>query len=72
VAVAVFSSFGSLATAETAGAGYAAVLLLTAALSAAAALVSARLPNAARSSSRMPAPVAAPPAGDLNKAVETA
>jgi EmrB/QacA subfamily drug resistance transporter len=71
VAVAVFSSFGSLATAETAGAGYAAVLLLTAALSAAAALVSARLPNAARSSSRMPAPVAAPPAGDLNKAVET-
>ena len=68
-AVAVFGSFGSLATAHTVAAGYASVLLLTAALSAAAALVASRLPNAARSNARMSPAAAAPP--ELNKAVET-
>ncbi|RXH31539.1 MFS transporter [Bradyrhizobium zhanjiangense] len=48
-AVAVFSGFGNLATAKTMAAGYSAVLLLTAGLSATAALVSSRLPSAARS-----------------------
>jgi EmrB/QacA subfamily drug resistance transporter len=56
-AVAVFGSVGSLATAEAAGAGYAAVLLLTAALSITGALLSLKLPSAVRANVR---PAAAP------------
>lgn len=56
-AVAVFSASGSLATAETASQGYAAVLLLTAALSATGALLSLKLPSAVRANVR---PAAAP------------
>jgi MFS family permease len=69
-AVAVFSVFGNLATAKTVAAGYSAVLLLTAALSAAAALVSSRLPGAARSHQPVGATTASA-ANDL-KSVETA
>jgi EmrB/QacA subfamily drug resistance transporter len=56
-AVAVFSGSGSLATAETFGNGYAAVLLLTAALSITGALLSLKLPSAVRANLR---PAAAP------------
>jgi MFS family permease len=70
-AVAVFGSFGSLVTADTVAAGYGSVLLLTAALSATAALVASRLPNSVRSNASRPAPASAPPASDLKKAVET-
>lgn len=51
-AVAVFSASGSLATAETASKGYAAVLLLTAVLSATGALLSLKLPSAVRANVR--------------------
>ena len=56
-AVAVFSGSGSLATAQTFTNGYAAVLLLTAALSMAGALLSLKLPSAVRANLR---PGAAP------------
>jgi EmrB/QacA subfamily drug resistance transporter len=56
-AVAVFSGSGSLATAETLRNGYAAVLLLTAALSITGALLSLKLPSAVRANVR---PAAAP------------
>jgi MFS family permease len=56
-AVAVFSGSGSLATAETLRNGYAAVLLLTAALSITGALLSLKLPSAVRANMR---PAAAP------------
>jgi len=56
-AVAVFSGSGSLATAQTLSNGYAAVLLLTAALSITGALLSLKLPSAARANVR---PAAAP------------
>jgi len=56
-AVAVFSGSGSLATAETLRNGYAAVLLLTAALSITGALLSLKLPSAVRANLR---PAAAP------------
>src|SRR5437762_101335 len=56
-AVAVFSGSGSLATAQTLRNGYAAVLLLTAALSITGALLSLKLPSAVRANVR---PAAAP------------
>jgi hypothetical protein len=56
-AIAVFSGSGSLATAQTLRNGYAAVLLLTAALSIAGALLSLKLPSAVRANVR---PAAAP------------
>jgi MFS family permease len=71
-AVAMFSGFGNLATAKAAGAGYASVLLLTAALSAAAAILSLRLPNTARTGSRAPAVAGTTPASDLKQTIETA
>jgi MFS family permease len=71
-AVAIFSAFGNLATAKTMAAGYSAVLLLTAALSAAAALVASRLPNAGRSRSPAGTAPVASAENDLGKAVETA
>lgn len=70
-AVAVFGGAGSLTSAKTMAAGYAAVLLLTAALSAVAALVSLRLSKAGALTSVGTA-ASASPANDLGKAVETA
>lgn len=70
-AVAVFGGAGSLTSAKTMAAGYAAVLLLTAALSAVAALVSLRLSKAGALTSVGTA-ASASPANDLGRAVETA
>lgn len=71
VAGAVFASAGSLTSAKAMAAGYAAVLLSTAALSAVAALVSLRLSKAgALTSVGMAA--SGSPANDLGKAAETA
>lgn len=70
-AVAVFGGAGSLTSAKTMAAGYAAVLLLTAALSAVAALVSLRLSKAG-ALTPVGTAASASPANDLGKAVETA
>lgn len=70
-AVAVFGGAGSLTSAKTMAAGYAAVLLLTAALSTVAAVVSLRLSKAGALTSVGTA-ASASPANDLGKAVETA
>lgn len=68
-AVAVFGAFGNLATVKTMAAGYSAVLLMTSALSVAAALVASRLP---RSASAVVVAANPPQASDLGKAIETA
>jgi MFS family permease len=60
-AVAIFSASGSLAAAETVSNGYAAVLQLTAALSAMGALVSLKLPSAVQANVRAAAPAVSSP-----------
>ena len=60
-AVAIFSASGSLAAAETVSNGYAAVLQLTAALSAMGALVSLKLPSAVQANVRAAAPAGSSP-----------
>jgi len=71
-AVAVFSGFGNLATAKAMGAGYSSVLLLTAALSAIAAILSWRLPSARWTGAKASGAVAGPAASDLKQPIETA